>query len=105
MTRRVIITPDAEEDLRYAYRYIRRDAPLAARRWSIAARKSIKSFSQNAERCPLAPESRSFDEPIRELLFGHGNRGTYRALFIVFPRFIYVLHARHGSQDHLQPIH
>ena len=105
MTRRVIITPDAEEDLRYAYRHIRRDAPLAARRWIIAARKSVKSLSQNPERCPLAPESRSFDEPIRELLFGRGNRGTYRALFIVFPKSVYVLHVRHGSRDHLQPIY
>jgi len=33
MTYRVIVTPAAENDLRTAYRYIRRQAPGAARNW------------------------------------------------------------------------
>jgi len=83
MAYRVILTPEAEADLRTAYRYIRRHAPHAAREWIRRARQSVKTLCRHPIRCPLAPESVSFDEPIRELLFGNGNRGTYPALFTV----------------------
>jgi plasmid stabilization system protein ParE len=97
MTYRVILTPEAERDLRTAYRYIRNHAPQAAREWIRRARRSIKTLSHHPERCPLAPESASFDEPIRELLFGSGNRGTYRFLFLVTGKTVHILHIRHGS--------
>ena len=69
MKYRVIITPEAESDLRTAYHYIRkRGAPQAARVWLTGARKKIKALTEQAERAPLAPETTSFHEPIRELL-------------------------------------
>jgi plasmid stabilization system protein ParE len=97
MTYRVIVTPAAESDLRTAYRYIRGQAPHAAREWIRRARQSAKSLARHPERCPLAPESSSFDQPIRELFFGSGNRGTYRFLFVVLDQSVYILHVRHGS--------
>jgi plasmid stabilization system protein ParE len=103
MMYRVILTPEAEGDLRTAYLYIRSRAPRAAREWIRRARQSIKTLSHHPERCPLAPESASFDEPIRELLFGGGNRGTYRFLFIVAGKQVYILHIRHGSRLPLDP--
>jgi|SRR6266446_9961146 len=103
MTYRVIVTPEAERDLRAAYRYIRDHAPRAAREWIRRARQSIKSLSNFPERCPLAPESASFREPIREMLFGSGNRGTYRFLFIVTGKIVFILHIRHGSMLPLEP--
>jgi phage-related protein len=47
----------------------------------------------------MAPESTSFDEPVRELFFGTGNRGTYRFLFVISEteKTVYLLHVRHGS--------
>jgi plasmid stabilization system protein ParE len=100
MTYRVIFTPAAESDLRTAYHYyIRRQAPRAARDWIRRARQAAKTLAHHPERCPMAPESASFDQPIRELLFGSGNRGTYRFLFVVFDeeKSVYILHVRHGS--------
>ncbi|SRR6266849_617528 len=99
MTYRVIVAPAAENDLQTTYRYIRRQAPRAARDWIRRARQSAKSLARHPERCPMAPESASFDQPIRELLFGSGNRGTYRFLFVVFvdEKTVYILHVRHGS--------
>jgi plasmid stabilization system protein ParE len=97
MTYRVVLTPEVETDLRTAYRYIRSHAPLAAREWIRRARQSAKSLVHHPERCPLAPESVSFDQPIRELFFGSGNRGTYRLLFVVIDKSVYILHVRHGS--------
>lgn len=97
MIYRVIVTPAAEGDLRTAYRYIRSKAPLAARDWIRRARQTAKSLARHPERCPLAPESASFSLLIRELLFGSGNRGTYRFLFVVLDQSVYILHVRHGS--------
>jgi len=103
MTYRVIFTAEAESDLRTAYRYIRSQAPGAALDRTRGARKSANSLARRPERCPLAPESASFDEPIRELFFGAGNRGTYRFLFVVLERSVYILHVRHGSMLPLSP--
>jgi plasmid stabilization system protein ParE len=97
MIYRVIVTPAAEGDLRTAYRYVRRQAPVAAREWIRRARQSGRSLARRPERCPLAPESASFNQPIRELFFGSGNRGTYRFLFVVLDQSVYILHVRHGS--------
>jgi plasmid stabilization system protein ParE len=103
MTYRVVITPEAETDLRTAYRYIRTHAPHAARVWIRGARAAAKSLARHPGRCPLAPESASFDEPIRELFFGSGNRGTRRFLFVVLGQSVYILHVRHGSMLPLVP--
>lgn len=99
MTYSVIVAPAAENDLQTAYRYIRRQAPRAARDWIRRARQTAKTLAHHPERCRMAPESASFDQPIRELLFGSGNRGTYRFLFVVFAeeKSVYILHVRHGS--------
>lgn len=99
----VIITPDAEDDLREAYRFIRSGSPQAAREWIRGARRKIKSLARHPERVPMAPESVSFHEPIRELFVGTGNRGTYRVLFTVLENTVFILHVRHGSMDVLGP--
>lgn len=102
-TYRVIVTPESENDLRTAYRYIRRNAPKAAREWMRQARQSIKTLRNYPERCSLAPERDPFDVVIRELLFGEGNCGTYRILFVVIEKTVYILHVRHGSMLPLEP--
>src|SRR6266851_9222615 len=76
----VIITPEAETDLRTSYCYIRKQAPRAAGDWIRRARQCGKSLARRPARCPLAPENASFEKPIRELFFGTGNRRTYRPL-------------------------
>jgi hypothetical protein len=37
------------------------------------------------------------------LLFGTGNRGTYRFLFVVLDKSVYVVHVRHRSMLSLSP--
>ncbi|MFN0100538.1 MAG: type II toxin-antitoxin system RelE/ParE family toxin [Bryobacteraceae bacterium] len=85
------------------HRRIRREAPQAAARWSKGIRAHIKTLVGFPERCPLGPESETFDEPIRQLLFGRGSRGTYRILFAVLEKTVFALHVRHGSMDVLRP--
>jgi len=103
MQYRVIVAPEAETDLRSAASYIRRDNPRAARTWLKGARQRIKTLALFPERCPLAPESASFVEPIRELYYSHGNRGTYRILFVVLDNSVFVLYMRHGAMQPLKP--
>ena len=104
MNYRVIITPEAESDLRKAYSFIRKQgAPLAARKWIAGARKEIKTLARFPLRTPLAPEAHAFDEPIRELLYGKGQRGTYRILYTIIDKCVFVLHVRHGSMLPLDP--
>ena len=99
MTFRVVFTPAANDDLRNVYRYLRDRSPDAARRWVKGARQAVRSLARSPERCPLAPESRAFGEPIRQLLYGQGNRGTYRILFAILSGTVFVLHVRHGSME------
>ena len=94
---RVVITPEAEQDLRAAFRYIRAQSADAAREWLKGARQAIRSLSQNPERASVAPENSAFDETILQLFYGKGNRGTYRVLFTILGRKVFVLHVRHGS--------
>ena len=104
MKYRVIVTPDAEKDLRQVCRYIRsHGAPEAARLWMTGVRKRIKTLATHPERAPLAPERTSFEEPIREPFYGSGNRGTYRILFVIIGNTVFVLHVRHGSRRPLEP--
>jgi len=103
MSYRVILTPRAKHNLRAIHAYIFEQAPRAADDWLDRAERAVNSLAHHPERCPLAPESRSFGKPIRQLLFGVGNRGTYRLLFVVADQLVYVLHVRHGAMLPLEP--
>ena len=98
MSYRVVLTPKAEHNLRTIHAYIYKQAPRAADDWLDRAELAIDSLGHHPERCPLAPESLSFGKPIRQLLFGAGNRGTYRLLFLAADHSVYLLHVRHGSR-------
>lgn len=102
MKSRVILTPSAENDLRTLHRYIRKHAPRAAGKWLQGMRKAIKTLEKIPGRAHLAPETIAFSEPIRELLYGRGNRATYRILFVIRGDTVFVLHIRHGSMLPLQ---
>jgi plasmid stabilization system protein ParE len=99
----VVLTPRAKHNLRTIHAHIFKSAPHAAEDWLDRAERAVVSLGHHPERCPLAPESLSFGKPIRELLFGEGNRGTYRLLFVVADQSVYVLHVRHGSRLPLSP--
>jgi plasmid stabilization system protein ParE len=103
MTYRVLIAPRAEGDLKRTYRYLRSTAPEAARGWIKGIRRTIQSVEKYPERGRLAPESASFGEPVRELFYGRGNRGTYRILYTVMGKTVFVVHVRHGSMLPAEP--
>ena len=95
---RVLVTPDAQHDIREIRNYIRARAPKAAGEWSNGIRRAIQGLGANPMRCPKAPENEYFEDEVLELLYGKGNRGVYRILFTIIGRTVFVLHVRHGSR-------
>ena len=97
MTYRVIFTPQAGAGPKDSLPLpLQSGAARGSRLGQVRATKR-EEYARHPERCSLAPESTSFDEPVRELFFGAGNRGTYRFLFVVLDQSVYLLHVRHGS--------
>jgi len=93
----VIILPVAERDIGEAYEWLAAQDEVAAIRWYNRLLEVILSLDTFPERCPLAPESKSFNRDIRQIL--HGRRQhKYRILFTVSERIVHVLHVRHGAR-------
>jgi len=93
----VIILPAAERDIGEAYEWIAKQNAEAAVRWYNRLLDVIFSLDIFPERAPLAPESKSFNQTIREVF--HGRRQhKYRILFTVTENAVHVLHVRHGAR-------
>ncbi len=98
MRYRVIVTPEAQADLRAIRWNMKHANPQAVAKWSSGIRLRIKSLTDQPERCALAPETVHFRTEIREILYGKTNRNTYRVLFAIAAKQVLILHVRHGSR-------
>lgn len=98
----VNIQAGAHADIEAAVEWIAERSPVRAARWHGRLLQAIQSLGSLPERCGLAPESETYGEPIRQLLYGK-RRGIYRILFVVRGDTVSVLHVRHGAQQFLDP--
>jgi len=80
MAYRVDISRPALIDAENIYVWIKRSSPEAADDWFRGLVSATESLSEFPNRCPLAPENRSFLIQIRYLLYGRGN-GQCRIIF------------------------
>jgi plasmid stabilization system protein ParE len=93
----VIVELPAQQDIAEAHLWLAEREPDAADRWFDCMYDTIGSLEIFPERCPLAPESKSFKREIREIF--HGRRQyKYRILFTVKENEVHVLHVRHGAR-------
>ena len=93
----VIVEIPAQQDIEAAYLWIAEHDDEAANRWFNSLYETIGSLELFPERCPLAPESRFFNQEIREAF--HGRRQyKYRILFTVTEGEVHILHVRHGAR-------
>lgn len=93
----VIVELPAQRDIAEARLWLAEREPDAAERWFNSIYDTIGSLEIFPERCPLAPESKSFSAEIREIF--HGRRQhKYRILFTVSENEVHVLHVRHGAR-------
>src|SRR5260370_881730 len=94
----VIITPEAETDLRTSYCYIRKQAPRAAGDWIRRARQCGKSLARRPERCPLAPENAHLRNPFANCFLARAT-GELIVPFVVLDRSI-GLHTGRAARIH-----
>jgi plasmid stabilization system protein ParE len=91
----VIVTPEAQSNIREAFLYINDRSPLNGQRWLRNLYKQIDKLEQFPERCPYARERSYLGTELRQLLFK-----SHRIIFLVDkPKHsVYVLHVRHGKR-------
>ena len=94
------ITQEAQSNIQSAYLWILERDAKAAEKWLNGLDIAIRSLQNMPQRCVLAPESSSFEQPIRQLLHGRSRR-KYRVLFTIQDDQVTILYCRHYRQDHL----
>ena len=88
--------PRAKRDLLSIYDWIGAGSSSAALIWYRGLKDSIRSLSNNPDRCPVTPE----DSSLRHLLYGHKPH-VYRVIYRVIEKSkqVDVLHIRHGARQ------
>ncbi len=102
MTARVEITRTAANEVARRYADMAAQSRRGAARWQAGLLAAVESLADNPERCPEAPEAEWYGPGLRELYYGK-RRNTYRILFEIRDRVVYILRVRHGRQDYLSP--
>lgn len=104
MRYRVILNERAEAQLEAASLWWmeHRSAEQAAR-WYNGFLDSLRSLSENPERCAIARENSKFPIPVREHLYGLGKRITHRALFTIRHDVVFVFSIRHVARQDVAP--
>ncbi|WP_246879185.1 type II toxin-antitoxin system RelE/ParE family toxin [Thalassospira sp. ER-Se-21-Dark] len=98
---RVIIAPNAAQDIREAFEWFRIENPAYAKTWRDGLRTAITALETLPFKNPVAPESKEFDVKIRQLLYGRGT--PWRIFYSVNDQQVSILHIRHGRQDYWRP--
>lgn len=92
MKRKVLLTPQAEQDIEAAYLYIRAEAPDAARRWRIRLLQLIRTLATFSDRHEIAAEAREVGVELRQMLYG-----SYRILYTEDDKTVHVHALRNGA--------
>src|SRR5262245_14701342 len=102
MTYRVVITATALAEIEQAFDWLAERNPRAAEKWHASLLAAVDELEEHPLRYPLAPENEWYPGELREFLIGK-RRGTYRILFEVYGKRVYIVRVRHSAQDLLQP--
>lgn len=95
--RKVIITPNAQDDLWRAFEWYRDHNPRAAEDWLSGIRNLILDLGSMPESHPVAPESEELGAEVRRALYGRSTR--WRIYFLVSADRVDVLHVRDGRRS------
>ena len=90
---RVNITPMAEQDIEDIWFYIAEESPENATAFILALEDQNGTLESLPERCPLIPENELLNRGYRQLI-----HGSYRTIFRVDGRIVYVLRVIHGAR-------
>ena len=96
----VEISNQALLEIEQAFYWIYDRSPTGAARWYQHITRSILKLEQHPEQHPLAPESRYFMTPLKQMLVGNKSHG-YRVLFTIHEKTVRVHCVRRGKQQEL----
>lgn len=102
MTYRVILQPQALQQLEEQYQRVAKQNPRAAANWFNRFVTALESLSQMPERCAVARESELVGREVRQFLFGK-RAGTRRAFFVIEDDTVRILAIRHSAQSDVTP--
>ena len=102
MSFHVEITANAKAEMLEAYLWIVERSRASAERWLDGLMATINALRDKPARCPLAPESDAFEQPVRQLLYGKRG-GVYRILFQIQGNTVFILHVRHAAREWIAP--
>jgi plasmid stabilization system protein ParE len=99
----VLLTNEAQENARAAFRWYAERSQEAADRWCDGLLTALASLESDPQRCPLANENARFPIELRQLLYGSGHRITHRIVFAIRPTTAVVHAIRHVTQGDWRP--
>ena len=103
MTYRVVVTPRAKLDLQELYDWIASRSVEGANRWADAFEDAVRRLDDDPQAYGLAPESDAHPEAIRQFLFKTRHGRTYRGLFFVRDKTVFLVHVRGPGQRVMRP--
>lgn len=94
----VEVSARAESDLQQIADWLAERSPDGALRWIAAARKTIEGLSSDPEQHSLAPENDYLEVEVRNAFFKTRRGRTYRAVFVIKNKTVFVTHIRGPRQ-------
>jgi plasmid stabilization system protein ParE len=99
MTYEPFLLPRAQADVESIFQFLTERSPQGATTWRERWEQVLDQLRTGPLECGLAPESTRYDVIVRQLLFRTRRGRTYRALFTVVGRGVYILHVRAPGQN------
>ena len=94
---RVVVEPEALEDIADAYQWIANHSPAAAVRWFNGLTGARDSLQRYPSRCAVVSVMSEADSKVRQLLYGR-RRNRYRLLFTIRGDSVHILRVIHGAR-------
>ncbi|HLI81762.1 MAG TPA: type II toxin-antitoxin system RelE/ParE family toxin [Candidatus Binataceae bacterium] len=100
MAYRVELTRRAERDMQDIYDRISAEDSVVSANWFNGLEDAVSSLERMPRRCPLAPESKHWNQPLRHLLYG-AKLDTYRVIYTIDEagKTVRIQTVRHGARD------
>lgn len=102
MTYEPFLLPRADADVESIIRFLAERSPQGAITWRERWEQVLDQLRTAPLECGLAPESADYDVDVRQLLFKTRRGRTYRALFTVVGRGVFILYVRAPGQNLLR---